>query len=70
MTKYLLIIVTFLFTTLSVAQFSKNEDYKSKVTDPTANFYEIVAQKKAEFAQLDLSIRENKKAYKQFERWA
>ena len=70
MFKYLLIIVTFFFTNISVAQFSKSENYKSKVTDPTANFYEIVAQKKAEFAQLDLSIRENKKAYKQFERWA
>lgn len=71
MTKHLLIVATFFITSISVAQLTtKSDTYKSKVTDPNANFFELVAQKRAEFALMDLSNRDNKKAYKQFERWA
>ncbi|RMA57762.1 T9SS type A sorting domain-containing protein [Ulvibacter antarcticus] len=52
------------------AQSTRTLDYKSKVTDQNANFYEIVTQKRAEFAAMDLSIKANNKAMKQFERWA
>ena len=57
-------------TAISYGQNEKVEDYKAKVTNPQANFFEIVAQKRAEFARMDLSVRANQKAYKQFERWA
>ncbi|GEQ87082.1 hypothetical protein ULMS_25900 [Patiriisocius marinistellae] len=66
-----LIVVSLLFlTTISFAQSLTNIDYKEKVTDPNANFYEIVAQKRAEFALMDMSVKANNKEMKQFERWA
>ena len=68
--KKLTVVAILLCTSMSIAQHTVVEDYKSKVTDQNANFFDIVAQKRSEFALKDLSIRENKKAFKQFERWA
>ncbi len=62
------------FVGLAQAQQNKesatSENYKAKVNDPTANFFDIVAEKRAEFANMNLSIKANNKAMKQFERWA
>ncbi|WP_299212405.1 T9SS type A sorting domain-containing protein [uncultured Dokdonia sp.] len=68
--KHLALVCILCFSALGVAQSTKNGNYKSKVTDESANFYEIVAQKRAEFAAMDLTIKANNKAMKQFERWA
>lgn len=65
-----LFLLAILTTQMGWSQNNKTQNYKSKVSNSDANFFEIVAQKRAEFAQMDLSIRANQKAYKQFERWA
>lgn len=46
------------------------EDYKTAATKSGANYYTIVSETRAEFATKDLTILANKKAKKQFERWA
>ncbi len=63
-------VVAIFISNFALAQTSKTGNYKSKVTSSEANFFEIVSQKRAEFAQLDLTVKANKKAQKQFERWA
>ncbi|MCG2420358.1 hypothetical protein K8089_15135, partial [Aequorivita sp. F47161] len=73
MIKRFTFLLCFLIAGISIAQNKILEDgqsYKSKVTDPSANFYDIVAQKRAEMASWDMRIKANHKAYKQFERWA
>lgn len=65
--SFLLFILTAGFI---IAQNKQDNSYKSKVNNPNANYYDIVAQKRAEFNLLDLNIKANNKAYKQFERWA
>ncbi|WGF92961.1 T9SS type A sorting domain-containing protein [Aequorivita marisscotiae] len=67
---------TFLFCILSIGfmtaqnkDFEYSQNYKSSVNDPSANFFEIVAQKRAEIATWDLRVKANHKAMKQFERW-
>ena len=49
--------------------FEYTQNYKSSITDPNVNFYDLVAQKRAEIATWDLSVKANHKAMKQFERW-
>ena len=59
-----------LLTGISTAQQLKTLDYRELVTSREANFFEVVAQKRAEFAAMDMNIKANNKAMKQFERWA
>lgn len=68
MKRKLLLLTFFLFSILSNAQTSENYKLLSKAKN--ANYYEIVENARAEFASKDLSILKNKKAKKQFERWA
>lgn len=58
------------FSLFSMYSFSQNFDYKNLAKNEGANFYEIVTQTREHFKSVDLSILENKKANKQFERWA
>lgn len=50
------------------AQVSQN--YKRLAKESEANYRSIVATARQEFSAMDLSIRENKRSKKQFERWA
>ncbi|MFT5077948.1 MAG: hypothetical protein ACI917_000451, partial [Patiriisocius sp.] len=59
-----------LLTGISTAQQLKVPDYRELVISREANFFEVVAQKRAEFAAMDMNIKANNKAMKQFERWA
>ena len=69
------VILLFSFLTVSALytgaqSVQKINDYKSMASQPNANYYTIVNQKRAEFKKMDLSVRSNYKALKQFERWA
>lgn len=68
MKKILLATVVLLSFTFAKGQ--NNADYKTQLTQQGKNYFDIVAQKRAEFSTLDLSIKANEKAVKQFERWA
>ncbi len=73
-TKILLLsfILSINFSAFSQNSKSTNSlsDYKEMASQPGANFYTIVNQKRAEFNKMDLDIKANYKAFKQFERWA
>lgn len=68
MRKNLLLLTFFLISIISNAQISENYKLLSKAKN--ANYYDIIENVRAEFASKDLSILKNKKAKKQFERWA
>lgn len=63
-------VLALLFAGIATAQQTKVQDYRSQVTSSKANYFEIIALKRAELAVLDMSIKANNKAMKQFERWA
>lgn len=48
----------------------KSTNYKKASLKPDANYYEIVKSVRNDFSKRDLSKLSNKKAQKQFERWA
>ena len=68
MIKKILLLFLCGITIISYSQVSKN--YKELSKQDNANYYEIVSAARAEFNLKDLTILENKKAKKQFERWA
>lgn len=68
MNKKLHLIVLLFITVIGYSQVSKN--YKQLSNEDNANYYTIVADARTEFATKDLTILANKKANKQFERWA
>ncbi|MEZ4854052.1 T9SS type A sorting domain-containing protein [Flavobacterium sp.] len=68
MKNKLLLLTLILSVFFSNAQITEN--YKQLSKEDNANYYTIVASARAEFASKDLNVLENKKAKKQFERWA
>ena len=66
---YLFVLMGVLLTNATVyAQVVRN--YKNLAQEKSADYHEIVRQARKEFAKFDFSKIENKKAKKQFERWA
>ncbi len=55
---------------ISLTVFSQQLTYKQKAAKPEANYFNIVAKTRTELSKLDMNVLSNKKAQKQFERWA
>jgi xyloglucan-specific exo-beta-1,4-glucanase len=68
MKQKLLCIIIGAIALIGQAQVSQN--YKQIAKESEANYYQILTQARQEFSTMDLTIRENKRAKKQFERWA
>ncbi|AGC75392.1 putative secreted protein (Por secretion system target) [Nonlabens dokdonensis] len=67
MKNKILLIIIGAIAFIGQAQVSQN--YKQIAKESEANYYTIVTQARQEFSEMDLSIRKNSQAKKQFERW-
>lgn len=68
MRKQLLVIWGILLVTGASAQ--NITDYKQQAKLPEANYHQIVTETTSQFETLDMTLLENRKAKKQFNRWA
>jgi photosystem II stability/assembly factor-like uncharacterized protein len=55
---------------ISLLGFSQKLTYKQDALKEGANYYEIISKTRAVFSEMDMEKLSNKKAQKQFERWA
>ena len=70
-TLFWLLILTAVFSfTKTTAQKKVQFNYKQEAKKEKANYFDIVKKTRAKFAATDLTVLKNKKANKQFERWA
>lgn len=67
-TKKIAILMLSLLSITVFAQVNRF-NYKMEAAKPGANFYQIVEEAKKDFKNLDMSVKDNVKAKKQFGRW-